>query len=167
MPDLLTHVLCLYIIATLVGVRLEWLTPQYVTVGMLGAIVPDLTKIKLLVPSVQMELLLGVPFDWRAIHTLGGALVAVGIGALCTTSQHRRRVLGLLFVGVVSHLSLDALLINASGYSYAVLFPFSTFHPPTPGLFLSSDRWPAAVSAGLAFILWQAKRRQFMSGTHS
>jgi membrane-bound metal-dependent hydrolase YbcI (DUF457 family) len=121
---------------------------------MLGTMVPDLTKIKLLVPSAQVELWLGIPFDWFAIHTLGGALVAAAIGALCTTSEHRQRAFGLLLLGAISHLFLDALLINASGYSYAVFFPFSAAHPPTPGLFLSSDRWPAAVSGLTAIAIW-------------
>ncbi|TKR25449.1 metal-dependent hydrolase [Natronomonas salsuginis] len=159
MPDILTHVLVGYVLGTLVSFRLQWLTPQHVTVTMLGAMVPDLTKIKLLVPSTQVELWLGLPFDWFAIHTLGGALVAVAIGALCTAGQHRRRVFGLLILGAISHLSLDALLINASGYSYAVFFPFSAVHPPTPGLFLSSDRWPAAVGAVLAGAIWTLRRR--------
>lgn len=159
MPDVLTHVLVGYILGMLVSFRLRWLTPQYVTVVMLGAVVPDLTKVKLLVPSAQVELWLGIPFDWFAIHTLGGALVAVAIGALWTTDAHRRRVFGLLAFGAISHLTLDALLTNASGYSYAVFFPFSTINPPTPGLFLSSDRWPATVSVLLAGGVWWFRYR--------
>lgn len=159
MPDILTHVLVGYVLGTLLSFRLRWLTPQYVSVAMLGTLVPDLTKIKLLVPSGQVEGLLGIPFDWFAIHTLGGGLVAVAIGALCTTNQHRRRVLGLLLLGASSHLFLDALLINASGHSYAVFFPFSAVHPPTPGLFLSTDRWPAVVSGLLAVTVWWLRYR--------
>lgn len=159
MPDVLTHVLVGYVLATLLSFRLEWLTPRYVTVVMLGAIVPDLTKIKLLVPSSLVESWLGIPFDWFAIHTLGGALVAIAVGALLTSTPHRRRVFGLLLLGACSHLALDALLVSASGYSYAVFFPFSTYHPPTPGLFHSSDRWPAAVSALGAGAVWWLRYR--------
>jgi len=77
MPDLLTHVLVAYILATLLSARYEWLTPQFVTLVMLGAIVPDLTKIRLLIDSALIESLLTIPFDWNAIHTTGGALVAI------------------------------------------------------------------------------------------
>ena len=154
MVDILTHVLIGYIFGTVLSFRFRWLKPQYVTIVMLGAIVPDLTKIKLLFSSQLMESWLGIPFDWFAIHTLGGGLIAVTVGALWTTDGYRRRVFSLLVLGVCSHLALDSLLINASGYSFAVFFPFSTIHPPTPGLFLSSDRWPAMVSVLFASIIW-------------
>ena len=154
MPDVLTHVLAAYILATLLSFRYDWITPAMVTVAMLGAVVPDLTKISLVIPSSTIEAMLGVPFDWFAIHTVAGSVVAVAIGALLVGSEHRKRVFLLLLLGVLSHHFLDALLINPSGYSYALFFPVTSYHPPTPGLFLSSDRWPAIVSALLAGVVW-------------
>lgn len=154
MPDLLTHVLVAYSLATALSFRYEWLTPQYVTVAMVGAIVPDLTKISILVPSAHVEALLGIPFDWGAIHTLGGSLVALLIGALLVSKTHRRRVFLLLVLGAASHLMLDAANVNASGYSYPVLWPLTTYQPPTPNLWLSSDRWPALVSGVVAAAVW-------------
>lgn len=154
MPELLTHVLAAYVLATTLSFRYEWITPAYVTIAMLGAVIPDLGDISLVIPNATMETLLGVPFEWSAIHMLGGTLVAVTIGALLTSSAHRRRVFLLLALGAVSHHALDALLINPSGYSYAIFWPLTTYNPPTPNLFLSSDRWPAAVSALLAGIVW-------------
>lgn len=157
MPDLLTHVLAGYVLATALSVRYEWLTPQYVTVAMLGALLPDLTKIKLLVSSEQVEALLGLPFDWFAVHSLGGVLVAVGVGVLLTDRDNRGRVLGLLLLGAASHLCLDALLLTASGYSSPLLWPAAARGLPTPGLYLSSDWWPAAVTGTLALVVWYGR----------
>lgn len=70
----------------------------------------------------------------------------------------------LLALGAASHHALDAVLINASGYSYALFWPLTTYHPPTPGLFLSSDRWPAAVSALLAIGVWYLRYHQVGKG---
>lgn len=154
MPELLTHVLAAYVLATLLSFHYEWITPQMVTVAMLGAIIPDVAKISIVIPSSTIETILGVPFDWWALHMLGGSLVAILIGALLVSSTHRRRVFLLLALGAASHHVLDAVLVNPSGYSYAVFWPLTTYHPPTPGLFLSFDRWPALVSGIAAAIVW-------------
>jgi len=89
-------------------------------------------------------------------------LVAVlVIGTLLTAPDHRRKVLLLLGLVAVSHLFLDALLLNVSGYSYAILWPLTVYHPPTPGLYLSSDRWPVVISAIIATIVWYVRFRHF------
>lgn len=159
MPDLLTHALVMYVVCTVVSWRVEWLTPSYVTVGMMGAMIPDLTKVKLVVSSHRVESVLGVPFDWFALHTLGGSLVSVLIGTVLVPHGYRTRVLSLLMLGAVSHLLLDALLIGPSGHSYALLWPLTGYHPPTPGLYLSTDRWPAVGTATLAALVWLRTRR--------
>jgi hypothetical protein len=160
MPDLLTHVLVGYILATALSVRYDWLTPEFVTVVMLGALVPDLSKIAIVVPGPRVEALIGIPFEWFAIHMLGGTLVAISIGALLTTTEHRRRVFMLLALGAASHLLLDALLLKASGHSFAIFWPLTTYQPPTPGLYASFDRWPAVVALLLAGSVWLLRSRQ-------
>jgi hypothetical protein len=156
MPDLLAHALIAYTLAMLLSWRYDWLAPAYVTVAMAGAFIPDLTKIRLLLPSVAVESLLGIPFDWGGLHTLGGSLVALAIGVVLVASADRRRVAGLLGLGATSHLLADALLLSPSGRSYPVLWPLTYLHPPTPGLYLSTDPEPmlvAAVAAGVVFLL--------------
>lgn len=157
MPDILIHVVVAYVVATTLSWRYEWLTPRLVTVAMLGATVPDVTKIALVVPDWQIEALLGIPFSWQAIHTAGGALVAVTIGSLLTDTEHRRRVFALLLLGASSHLFLDALLLKASGHSFAVFWPLTAYQPPTPGLYVSSDWWPAVVSGVVAIVVWSLR----------
>lgn len=159
MPDLLTHALVMYIAVTVASWRVEWLTPAYVTVAMMGAMIPDTTKIRLLMPSHRVESALGIPFDWFALHTLGGSLVSVLIGAVLVPQEYRTRVVSLLALGAASHLLLDALLVNPSGRSYALLWPLTAYHPPTPGLYLSTDRWPALVAGALAALVWVRTRR--------
>lgn len=153
MPDLLTHVLVAYVAATAASWRYGWLTPSYVTVAMMGAMIPDMTKIRLVLPGYRVESLLSVPFDWFALHTAGGSAVAVLVGTLLVPSRQRRRVFVLLALGAASHHLLDLLLINPSGYSYAVLWPLTGYQPPTPGLYLSTDRWPTLASGILALLV--------------
>ena len=162
MPDLLTHALIAYTLATLLSWQYDWLSPPDVTVAMAGAFVPDLAKLTLLVSSARVESLLGIPFDWFALHTLGGSLVSLTIGVVLVTSEDRRRVAGLLSLGATSHLLADALLVTPSGRSYPLLWPLSHSHPPTPGLYLSTDPEPAfvmAVVASVVFVLTRLRRR--------
>ena len=157
MAELLTHILAAYILATLLSWRYEWLTPQFVTVAMIGAMIPDLSRLDLLLPADLLTAVLGLPFDWGVFHVLGGSLLAVAIGTLLVPSGYRRRVGALLLLGMASHHALDLLLLTPSGYAYAVLWPITGTHPPSPGLYLSTDRWPALCSAVLAAGVWYAR----------
>ncbi|EMA01769.1 LexA-binding, inner membrane-associated putative hydrolase [Haloarcula vallismortis] len=150
MPDLLSHAFIAFTICTLLSLRYDWLTGEYVTVGMAGAFIPDMAKIKILVDAAAVEATLGIPFDWLGVHTLGGAFVAVLVGTVVVNRADRRRVFGLLSLGAASHLFADALLLKASGRSYEVLWPLTQYHPPTPGLYLSTDIWLTGVTGTIA-----------------
>lgn len=164
MADLLTHVLVAYVLATLLSWRYRWLAPAYVTVAMLGAIQPDVSRADLVVPAVTVEAALAVPFDWWALHTLGGSVVVAAAVGLLVPSEYRRRVISLFLLGALSHHALDALLITPSGRSYAMFWPLTHYHPPTPGLYLSSDRWPAAVAVAVAAAVYAIDRRRASDG---
>lgn len=158
MPDLLAHALLAYAICLLLSWRYAWLTAPYRTIGMAGAFIPDMSKLNLIVPSAVIEHALGVPFDWFALHTTGGAAVSIGIGVLLVPAAERRRVGGLLAIGVASHLLADALLRSPTGRSYPLLWPLTYYHPPTPGLYVSTEPWPTLAMAVLAGSLWLATR---------
>jgi hypothetical protein len=113
-----------------------------------------------------MEATLGIPFSWWALHTLGGVLVTASIGALLVRASDRRRVVVLLLVGALSHLLLDSLLSKPSGYAAPVWWPVLTTGLPTPGLYVSSDRWPALVAGVLAFTAYLRTRQSNKSATH-
>ncbi|WP_331233952.1 metal-dependent hydrolase [Natronorarus salvus] len=168
MADLLTHVLVGYSLATLLSFRYEWLSPRYVTVAMAGSLIPDMNRAELFVSGRAVEAALGVPFSWGAFHTMGGSLLAVAVGALLVRPGIRVRVAALLFLGMASHHALDLLLINPSGHSYAAFWPITGYNPPTPNLYLSSDRWPAAVSGALAAGIWYVRYRSpFATGSRT
>jgi membrane-bound metal-dependent hydrolase YbcI (DUF457 family) len=160
MAEWLTHVLFAYVLATLLSVRYTWITREYVTIAMIGAIVPDLNRMDLVVDDYVIEAVLGIPFSWGAFHTLGGSLVAVAVGALLVGPRYRIRVFALLVLGMASHHALDLLLINLTGYSYAVLWPLTWYAPPTPGIYSSSDRWPAVVAILVAAVVWRVDARR-------
>jgi membrane-bound metal-dependent hydrolase YbcI (DUF457 family) len=154
MPDLLTHVLIGYVLGTLITTRTTASAPAMTTVVMLGALLPDLTKIQLVITDAHIEAVLGILFAWRALHTLGGVLVTASVGALLVGPTTRRRVFRLLLAGAVSHLVLDSLLSKPSGYAAALWWPFLHTGLPTPGLYVSSDRWPALVAGSLAVLTY-------------
>ncbi|MDQ2072030.1 metal-dependent hydrolase [Haloarcula sp. NS06] len=154
MPDLLSHAFIAFTICTLLSLRYDWLTGEYVTVGMAGAFIPDMAKIMILVDAAAVEAVLDTPFDWMGVHTLGGAFVAVLVGVVVVNRADRRRVFGLLSLGAASHLFADSLLLKASGRSYEVLWPLTQYHPPTPGLYLSTDIWLTGVTGAVAVAAW-------------
>lgn len=159
MPDLLSHAFIAYTLCTLLALQYDWLTPQYVTIGMAGAFIPDLAKIDLLIGSNTIAAVIDAPFNWFAIHTVGGTAVAVLIGVLLATRDERRRVFGLLALGAGSHLLADALLLKASGLSSPLLWPIILTPIPTPGLYRSTDIWPSILTGLIALVTWYAVRR--------
>jgi len=160
MADLLTHVLTAYVLAALLSLRDDRITPAMTTAAMVGGLVPDLNRLGLVVQSSAVESALGVPFSWDALGTVGGVAVALGLGTLAVPPRLRRRTATLLALGVLSHFLLDYLLFFPSGHTHPYLWPLTAAGLPGPGLYLSSARWPAAVAATCAALAWLANRRQ-------
>ncbi len=149
MAEILTNVLAAYVLVTVLSFRYEWITPRYVTVAMIGVIMPNLNRMELLVPEHLLEVMFCLPFTWRPFHTLSGSLV-VSICPLLVLPDNRLRVFSLLALGAVSDHVIDFLLINVSRRSPEALWSSSTYYPPSPNLFRSSDRWPAAIEMSVA-----------------
>ncbi|OVE85159.1 metal-dependent hydrolase [Natronolimnobius baerhuensis] len=160
MADLLTHVLVGYCLGTALSIRVTWIRPAHVTMVMVGAALPDLAKIELVVSWRTMVSRFGVPWDWFALHTLGGTVVTVLLVSLLLEPKERWRVACLLAVGVASHHVFDVILLSRTGLSYPVFWPLTTYQPPAGGLFYSWDRWPAAVTGIAAFCLWRYRLRR-------
>ncbi len=158
MPDVLTHVLIGYVVGTLLAARVEGLGPEAVTVAMAGAISPDLVKIKLLVPDPYVEAALGVPFSWAPLHAVPGVVLVAGLAGLVVSREYRRATVALVLVGAASHLFLDGLLVKPTGYAAELLTPFVDYRTPEVGLYVSSDRWPAAVAGVAAACAWAWRR---------
>lgn len=160
MPDLLTHVLIVYSACLVLSWRLAWLDQAYVTVAMLGAMTPDLSKINLLLPSWLVERWLSLPFSWTALHTVGGVALTILIVVTLVGSAYRKRVAALLAFGAGTHLLADAMLRSVTGRSFAFFWPLSAYAPPTPGLYLSTDPWPTVVAIVIAVAVTALDRRR-------
>jgi len=148
MAELLTHVLAAYVLLTVAGWRLDWLTARWIAIGMAGAIIPDLVKIGLVVDAEVVEGLLGVPFSYSPISSIAGVLV-IAAGITLAFTESRRRVFALLVAGGVSSLALDGLRVFADGQSSFWLYPL-WWRPPTPSLYVTSDPRVTVVAVAVA-----------------
>ncbi len=158
MADLLTHVFVAFSVGILLSWRYEWINRDYITVIMLGAVLPDLTRIGLILEPAFIENVFKIPFSWSPLHTLGGVFIIILILTLSVNKEYSKPVFLLLALGAFTHLFLDALLLSTTGYSYSMFFPITLYNPPTPGLYLSTDIWPSIVSGFAALFIWKVDR---------
>jgi len=164
MPDLLTHVLVVFAITTVLSWRLEWLDARLVPVAMAGAVIPDLAKIELLVSPRVIETALGIPFSWRPIHRVGGAIVLVAIFTLLFDRTERRPAAIIGLFGALSQFPLDGLIQRANDLSPPYLYPMTWWRPPAGNLYLSSDLWPLLSALVLAGAVWWLDRQSPQAG---
>lgn len=153
MADLMTHALVAFSAATVLSWKFDRLK-GYITAAMLGSVLPDLTRIGILIDPALIERSLRIPFSWQPLHTLGGVIISILIITTMVQKEHVKPALLLLSLGAATHLFLDSLLIKASGYSYPIFFPFTTYRPPTPSLYMSPDVWPVIAAFFIALTVW-------------
>ncbi|MDQ2071145.1 hypothetical protein ACODNH_12765 [Haloarcula sp. NS06] len=161
MADLLTHLLVPYILLTVASWRVDWLDQHWVVVGMGGAAIPDLVKIEIVLEERTVESILGFPFSYDPLSTLGGVLLLAGIITVAFDRRHWRRVYGLVTFGGLTSLLLDGMRVYADGRASAWLYPFTNWRPPTPSLYVSSDPTVlvvALLAAGTVTVLDRRKR---------
>jgi hypothetical protein len=139
MADLLTHLLVPYILLTVASWRVDWLDQRWVVVGMGGAAIPDLIKMEIVLDDSTVEPLLGIPFTYAPLSTLGGVLLLAGVITVAFERRHWERVFGLVTFGGLTSLVLDGLRVYADGRASAWLYPLTNWRPPTPSLYVSSD----------------------------
>jgi hypothetical protein len=138
MADLLTHVLVPYVLLTVASWQFNWLTKRWIVIGMAGAAIPDLVKLGIVLDDAVIESLLGMPFSYSPISSLGGVLLIAGAIAIFF-ERHRQRVLLFLLFGGLSSLVVDGLRVFADGRSGFWLYPVTWWRPPTPSLYVTSD----------------------------
>lgn len=155
MPDLLAHVLFAYAGVTVARWRIDWMTPPLVTLAMVGSTLPDLSKVHLVLDDDALEALVGGTIEWLALHTGGGIALSVTIASVLVAARYRRRATVAVAAGAISHVVLDLFLDTASGVApYAIFWPVTTYRPPTPGLYLSTQPWPTLFAGVLAALTW-------------
>lgn len=158
--DVLTHVLVGYVVGMVLALRDDRIGPPHVTLVMVGALSPDVAKVALFVPSYTITATTGVPWNWTALHTLGGTVVVCLVTAVLVAPEQRRLAVALVAIGALTHHVLDALLITQAGVVYPLLWPLTEYRPPAGGLYRSSDRLPAVLTGLLALALWAVHRRR-------
>ncbi|MFO7791475.1 MAG: metal-dependent hydrolase [Candidatus Saliniplasma sp.] len=158
MADLLTHVFVAFSVGVLLSWRFPWISKNYITIIMMGSVLPDLTRIGLILEPAFIENLFGVPFSWSPLHTIGGVFIIILILTFSVDNKYSKPLFLLLALGAFTHLFLDSLLLTTTGYSYPLFVPITFYNPPTPGLYLSTDMWPSMISGVTALLVWQVDK---------
>lgn len=154
MAETLSHVLHAFVVVTVASWSIGWLDRKWIAVAMVGAIVPDLNRIDLVIPADAIEATLNIPFSWGAIHTIGGVVLLSAVGALLfATNQEQLRAFGLLLTGGVIHLVVDSFKLWADGVTSAYWYPLTWYNPPAGMLYVTADRWVTIVSVLLALLV--------------
>lgn len=138
MADLLTQILVLYVLLTVASWHFDWLTKRWVVIGMAGSAIPDLVKIGIFVENEMIESVIGLPFSYAPISSLGGVLV-IALAITVFFERERVQVYAFLVFGGVVALITDGLRVYADGHSGHYLYPFTWWRPPTPSLYVTSD----------------------------
>lgn len=165
MAEWLTHVCIAYAGFTVLSWYLDWMTERWIAVGVIGSILPDLSRLRLLYPPGLFEYLVGFEFAWSGLHTLAGVVLLSAIGALLfDDTDHRYKAFVSLLSGAVSHLIVDLPQRYADGRMIlgSYLSPIPAPRPPTPGWYVTPDRWVVGVAfvvAALAFVVDRYRRR--------
>lgn len=160
MAELLSHVLLAFGLFTIAGWAVEWLDRKWVAVGAVGSLFPDLNRLDMIVDDYTVSQMLGIPFSWGGLSTLGGVVVLAAAGAVLFASRKEQlRGFGLLFAGGVSHLLVDGVKQWADGAGGTPLYPLSWWRPPTPGWYVSSDQWVLGVAVVFALAVFLLDQR--------
>jgi membrane-bound metal-dependent hydrolase YbcI (DUF457 family) len=158
MTDIFSHILIGYAVAAVISPRYDWFNDQWITVVLVGAMLPDLDKIGLVLSESVIQQTLGIPFSWEALHLPVGTLVVCGMLSVLAGDCYRRRVFGLLLLGAATHYLLDAFAVFTAGYSYPFLWPLWWQHFPAGGVYQSSDQLPVIIAGGVAAIVYLLRR---------
>ena len=154
MAELLTHVLAAFIFATVASWRFTSITPPLVIACMIGAVIPDLNRVDLILPAETITALTGLPWEWGVFHRAGGALLVAVIFALLVRGDLRIPVFAMLTVGIASHFFIDYFLWQPTGATNLMLWPFLHVTVDYQGFYRSTERWTAVLAIiGTAIIL--------------
>ncbi|WP_436926783.1 metal-dependent hydrolase [Halosimplex amylolyticum] len=165
MADLLTHVLAVYVVLTVASWRVAAVTSRWVVVGMCGSAIPDLVKTQLVLDSAVVEAVLGAPFSYAPVSTLGGVLLIAAAIGLAFARRHRRRAYAFLVAGGVISLVLDGLRVYATGRAGPWLYPFTWWRPPTPSLYVTSDPRILVLAIAVAGVVFAVDRKRAEAAT--
>ncbi len=117
MPDWTTHVLVAWSLGTILGFRFKQFSQKNVAIIMLGALIPDLYKITLVLNSFGIN----ANSFLLPIHLPIGSLL---IGAIISLFFVEKRLIFLfLAIGIGTHYALDLLMFSGG---MEIFYPFSS-----------------------------------------
>ncbi|HML06465.1 MAG TPA: metal-dependent hydrolase [Methanobacterium sp.] len=116
MPDWITHILVPWTIFTILGFKYKQFNQQNIAVILMGALIPDIFKIYLLLDQIgiQMENFL------TPIHLPAGSILIAGVISLFF--NEKRLIFFFLVLGISTHYILDLLMLNGG---MSLLYPLS------------------------------------------
>ena len=136
MPDWITHIAIAYILCALLGIN------KHRGIVLIGAVLPDLSKLMLLFPDYKQLFL--------PMHTFLGVIFTCAIVSTLLKPEFSKAYPLMLF-GAVSHLILDSFL-NPYGSYYWMLYPFWSGYTNI-GFIWADSFIPALVSVILLIIV--------------
>jgi len=117
MPDWTTHVLLAWSLATILGFRFKQFSQKNVAIVILGALIPDIYKLNLVLDSFGFN----VQSFLTPIHLPIGSLLIAAIISLFFIEK--RLIFLFLAIGIGIHYVLDLLLFSGG---MEIFYPFST-----------------------------------------
>jgi hypothetical protein len=163
MAEWLTHVLIAYAAFRILSWYVEWINSQWISIRMIGSILPDLSRLDLVISADIVIYLIGFDFDWLGIHTIGGVILLPGIGALLfRSSPEQHRAFIMLTSGSISHIIVDLPQQYADGKMILDVygFPLPLPRPPTPGWYVTPDRWVVIAAFVTALVVFFTDKYQ-------
>lgn len=161
MADLYTHILTGFILAVVISWKLEWITRPYVGAAVVGAMIPDLSRLELVFPAASIESMTGLTWSWSVLHRAGGVLLIILLITTLVPRRHMKAVFVMVLLGVASHFTLDYMLWQPSGGTNLMLWPFADIHLDFQGFYRSYHRWPAVLATITAVAVIAIDRRFF------
>ena len=131
-----------------------------VVAAMLGAAIPDLNRMRLVLPEETIEAVIGLPGHWGVFHRAGGIVLVCVLFSLLVPREYMKAVVLMLLLGAASHLFIGYFLWQASGVTNLMLWPFADIRVPYGGFYRSTDRWTAIVSILIAGVVLYVDRRK-------
>ena len=149
MPDWITHILAAWTLTTILGFRFKQFSQPNAAIVMLGALIPDIYKITLLLDSFGIYL-----HDFLTpVHLPVGSILIAAVFSLFFES--RRLIFLFLVMGIGTHYALDLLLFGGG---------MELFYPVNPlkfqiGIISVTDFYITIVSIILAFFVYLAYKK--------
>ena len=131
--DRFTHMLAAMSIAVIASWRYGWITPPLVVACMVGAAIPDLSRVDLILPADTITALIGLPWSWDVLHRAGGAILVAIIFVLLVREDLRLPVFAMLTVGIGSHFVIDYFMWQPTATTNLMRWPFLDVTAPTRG----------------------------------